>query len=67
MPHDRNGEVLKVGDTVYIPVRVIQVHEDENFCNLNVETLWAMPGLKPLQCSQFTLNTKQVEKNPELT
>jgi len=61
MSHDRNGELISVGDQVYIPCKVKSITMDENYCNLTVETFYSMPPYED-QKSTYTLNTKQVLK-----
>ena len=60
MPHDKNGELISVGDTVYIPCKVKSITMDENYCNLTVETTEPMPPYESK--NTYTLNTKQVLK-----
>lgn len=61
MPHDKNGNLLEVGDDVIIRAKVTQVHTGEEYCNLSLESVEPMyPGDSK---NQFTLNTKQVEKS----
>jgi len=63
MPHDANGELLKVGDAVWIQVKIKEIFMAEDFCNLTVETCRKMPGNN--EPSTFSnLNAKQVEKKP---
>lgn len=63
MPHDINGKVVAVGDTVIIRAKVLNVNMGEEYCNVTVETEQPMfPGTNK---SQITLNAKQVEKTAE--
>jgi hypothetical protein len=58
MPHDRDGELLKVGDEVNIPCRVKEIQMTEEFCNCTLESNQPMyPGNNR---SSFVVNTKQV-------
>jgi hypothetical protein len=59
MPHDCNGNVLRVGDIVDIPCRVAVIHEGEDYCNVNLETIYPMYPESAL--TVISLNTKQVE------
>jgi hypothetical protein len=60
MPHDRKGNLLKVGDIVNIPAVVTNVNEGEDYCNISVETIEPMfPGNSK---STISLNAKQVDK-----
>ena len=60
MPHDKNGQILKVGDKVNVPCVVKEVHAGDEYCNLSLETEEVMfPGE---QKSGMVLNTKQVLK-----
>lgn len=60
MPHDKNGNLVEVGNTVMIPCKVKSITMDEQFCNLTVETIDPMPPYNDKQT--ITLNTKQVVK-----
>jgi len=60
MPHDRDGKTVNVRDEVLVPCRVTAIHDTDDYCNLNLETLHPMyPGTWP---SQLTLNVRQVIK-----
>jgi len=60
MPHDKNGQLLKVGDKVNVPCTVKVVQLGKEYCNLSVETDELMyPGDNK---STVTLNSKQVVK-----
>jgi len=56
--HDINGAVLKEGDRVLVEMKVLNVSADQDFCNVNLETVHAMPG-NGVQ-STMVLNAKQV-------
>lgn len=60
MPHDKNGNLIVVGDRVDVPCVVTAVQAGDEFCNCTVETTEGMPpgGSK----NTITFNTKQVEK-----
>ena len=61
MLHDRNGEVLLLGDVVFIPCIVIKVEETApEFYNVTLETIEPMfPGEHK---TPIILNAKQIEK-----
>jgi hypothetical protein len=60
MPHDKNGELLKVGDKVIVECEVTDVQGHPEFCNMSVKTVEPMfPGNSP---TTITLNCKQVVK-----
>jgi hypothetical protein len=60
MPHDRNGNILSVGDIVMVPCRVKAIHLTADYCNVDLETTERMHPLP--QPSAFSLNSKQVVK-----
>lgn len=60
MPHDRDGQLLEVGDFVYVPCVVKSVQVAEEYCNVSLETEIPMPPYTVP--STLTLNTKQVVK-----
>ena len=63
MPHDKNGNLIIVGDILYIPVEVTRLQTGEEFCNAEVKTVEKMfPGE---HYSNFTINTKQARKAEE--
>ena len=37
--HDKNGTALTIGDIVMIPARITQLSPQDDFCNVQVETL----------------------------
>ena len=59
MPHDINGEELKIGDIVNIPCRIKQIHLTGEYCNVTVETCGRM--FPSDYRTEFVLNSKQVE------
>jgi hypothetical protein len=61
MPHDANGEVVNVSDIVYIPCKVKAVHQSEEFCNLDLEFMYVMPGRSDRDIYS-AINTRQVVK-----
>jgi hypothetical protein len=63
MPHDINGNLLKVGDKVIIPATVTAVQAGEEYCNLSVEYDYSMPPYTSKMSGTF--NTKQVLLSPE--
>lgn len=58
MPHDRDGERLGVGDTVLIPAHILAIHDTEDYCNVDLETVQPMAPLDAR--TPLTLNAKQV-------
>lgn len=38
--HDKNGKELKVGDTVLLPAKITQLQPTEDFCNVQLESLF---------------------------
>ena len=61
MPHDKNGNLLQVGDRVDIPCVVKSITMDEGYCNLTVETTEVMPPDNKYT-NTYSLNSKQVVK-----
>jgi hypothetical protein len=60
MPHDMNGDELKVGATVFVPCKVKAIHLTEEYCNLDLETNISMyPSNNK---TSLTLNSRQVTK-----
>jgi hypothetical protein len=60
MPHDKNGNLLEVGDLVGIKAVVTAIHAGEEYCNLSLETEEVMfPGDNK---TALSLNAKQVKK-----
>lgn len=58
MPHDKNGQVIKVGDRVTVECEVKSITAGEEYCNLSAETVEPMfPGTTK---TGLTLNAKQV-------
>lgn len=39
MPHDVNGQLLKVGDTVLVPMVITDLCSGEDYCNVSLETV----------------------------
>lgn len=65
MPHDANGNLLKVGDKVSIPATITVIHEAENFCNCSVVFDHPMPdGAQGQKQSFSALNTRMVLLSP---
>jgi hypothetical protein len=60
MPHDRNGNILNVGDTVMVPCRIKAIHLTEDYCNIDIETERPMPPTD--RATALTLNSKQTVK-----
>lgn len=59
MPHDARNRELKVGDTVVMPFTVKGVHSTEEFCNLDLESCFPMPGRNE-RTRLSEVNTRQV-------
>ena len=60
MPHDKNGNLIAVGDRVDIPCVVIAINPGDEYYNCTVETTEVMPPTNTKNI--ITFNTKQVEK-----
>lgn len=60
MPHDRNGEEIKVGDRVLIEAEVVSITMEANYCNCTVKTVCPMPPYE--DGTTITLNAKQTTK-----
>lgn len=56
--HDAKGRELKVGDRVMIPCVIKAIHSDENYCNINLDSIATMPGNDNIS-SFGAVNTKQ--------
>jgi hypothetical protein len=64
MPHDKNGNPLKVGDRVDIPCIITGISAGDDYCNCIVETTEKMaPEYK--YTNTYSLNTKMVERVEE--
>jgi hypothetical protein len=61
MPHDRDGNLLAVGDTVSVPCIVKEIHQTEDYCNVMLHTQQAMPPSHDR--TVINLNAKQVVKS----
>lgn len=61
MPHDKNGELVAVGDLVTIEFVVTAVHMSEDFCNVNLESVEGMPP-SGTKTSLGAVNTRQTVK-----
>lgn len=60
MPHDMNGNELKVGSGVLVPCQVKGIHLTEDYCNIDIETNIAMHPSD--NRTRLTLNSRQVVK-----
>jgi len=60
MPHDKNGEPLKVGDVVNIEYKVVQVWPGETMCNVQLEATEKVDGE---YAPQQSCNAKFVRAN----
>lgn len=59
MPHDANGNLLKVGDKVTVNAIVSNISAQEDYCNLTIN----IPAKNETEVeTNVTLNTKQVFK-----
>lgn len=38
--HDKNGNELKVGDTVMVPMTITSISPGEEYCNCTLETVY---------------------------
>lgn len=61
MSHDRDGNLLEIGDFVYIPCIVKSISPAEGYCNLTLETIIPMPP-ENKYTNTYSLNTKQIIK-----
>jgi hypothetical protein len=59
MPHDANGNVLAVGDKVFIPGTITAIQPSEEYCNCSVELEHPMPPYTD-KVTFSSINTKQV-------
>ena len=60
MPHDAYGNALRVGDIVYVPAKVKEIHDIGDYCNIVLETERSMyPTSQP---TILQLNAQQVDK-----
>lgn len=58
MPHDANGKLLKVGDTVNVRCQVQDIFQTEEYCNLTLKT--NLPMFPGTDLTTIVLNAKQV-------
>ena len=58
--HDRNGNELKLGHVVKIEFVVTGLHAESDFCNVNLESIYPMPG-NGLYLNVSAVNSRQVE------
>lgn len=60
MPHDKNGQLLKVGDKVSVEFEVAEVYAGEDYCNVRLQ----VPGENKADnvTTGVTLNTRQTTK-----
>jgi hypothetical protein len=63
MPHDRDGELVKVGDKVNIPAIVTAIQTGEEYCNISVQPV--EPMYPSDRHDTITFNSKQVVKEKE--
>lgn len=60
MPHDRNGNELKVGDRVLVECDVDSITMQEDYCNVTLKTRSPMPPYT--DPTTLVLNAKQVTR-----
>ncbi len=58
MPHDRDGNLLQVGDDVLVPCRIKEIHQAEEYCNVTLIT--SQPMYPSENLSTLNVNAKQV-------
>lgn len=61
MPHDRKGNLIAVGDKVFVPATVTSVQAGDNYCNCSLVLDEKMPPDNTETAFQ-ALNTRQVQK-----
>ena len=59
MPHDKNGQILKVGDHVTIEAVITAIGSGEDYCNATARTVASMPPYA--EGTSISMNTKQME------
>ncbi len=59
MPHDKNGRVVEPGQRVTVEFIVKHVHQAEDYCNVDLESVERMPG-NDTTISLTAINTRQV-------
>lgn len=61
MPHDVKNNLLSVGDEVLVRCKVTVIHEGEDYCNVELETVH---GRRPDGMKErfYALNTGVLEK-----
>lgn len=64
MPHDRDGQLLNVGDRVLVPCTIKEIQQTEEYCNVTLETAQPMPPTNRRSC--LVLNARQVVKQAAL-
>ena len=60
MPHDKDGNLLSIGDTVSIEAVIQSILMQEDYCNITIKTTRVMPPYS--DGTSLTLNAKQVTK-----
>lgn len=58
--HDKNNNLLAVGDKVTISATILEIASNEGWCNVTLETVEPMFPDTKKTC--IVLNSKQVEK-----
>jgi hypothetical protein len=59
MPHDRNGRLVQKGDTVLVPMTVVEVYSAEDYCNVQLK-IEGENGPGRITGGSLTLNARQV-------
>lgn len=63
MPHDRNGQLLAVGDRVTVEYEVVSITPGEEYCNVGLKSVELMPPYTDeTGRSHATVNAKQCVK-----
>lgn len=62
MPHDCKGNILNPGDVVLVPFKIKDVHQTEDYCNVNLETVATMGPEHKFHTSLSAINTKMMLK-----
>lgn len=62
MPHDKNGEELKVGDVVHLKCTITHLSENAEYCNCTIQSVEPVHPSNHQTGTIVSLNTKQVEK-----
>ena len=66
MPHDKNGQLLNVGDQVIVHAIVREITASPDFCNVKLETNEKMDDSRK-EGETLWLNAKQVVKQVDIS